>query len=169
MTSPRDRRLEAEYAAMQELAQSSSLIEFTSRGSPPSQYNVTLSCRGLVRYGERISGLSHHEFTFILGNSFPLDPPDIVWKTPIFHPNIKPPLVCTGDIWYPKLTLADLCTSLCELVQYKSFNAYHALDHDAADWLVAQVLSEHLDIPVDRRPVRDADFDLEFHPQGDLE
>ena len=167
MTSPRNRRLEAEYVGMQELAQASSLIEFTSQGSPPSHYNVTLLCRGLVRNGGRISELSHHEFTVILGDSFPLAPPDIVWKTPIFHPNMKPPVVCTGDIWYPKLTLADLCTSLCELVQYKSFNAYHALDHDAAGWLVAQLLSERLDIPIDRRPVRDVDFDLEFRAQDD--
>jgi ubiquitin-protein ligase len=169
MTSPRNRRLENEYAAMRELAQSSSLISFTSQGSPPTQYQITFVCHGLARLHGELTRLSRHEFTFTLDGTFPLAPPVIVWKTPIFHPNMKPPDVCTGDIWYPAFTLAGLCVSLCELVQYKSFNVYDPLDNEAANWLIRYLQADESGIPVDRRPILDPDFELNIRQQANPE
>lgn len=165
MTPPRIRRLQSEYAAMLELAQASSLITFTSQGAPPTKYEVSFTCYGLVHIRGMLARSSHHKFTLILDDAFPVAPPAIVWRTPIFHPNMKPPDVCTGDIWYPAFTLAELCTSLCELVQYKSFNVYDPLDHEAAEWLIVHLQTDAPDIPIDRRPVRDIEFDLHIRQQ----
>jgi ubiquitin-protein ligase len=162
--APYARRLQSEYESMLELAQLSSLISFSSRGMPPVHYKVTLSCDGLVRAGSEIYKVSEHRFTISLDDTFPLTAPAVVWQTRIFHPNIKPPTVCTGDIWYPSLSLAELCTALCELVQYKQFNIYDPLDVDAASWLYAQLQSSSPGIPVDRRPVIDRQFEVEARP-----
>lgn len=160
MTHPRIRRLQSEYRDMLELAQSSSLISFTSRGSPPTRYEVTLTCTGLICVNNEIFRAEDHRFELTLDDSFPMTAPDIVWRTAVFHPNIKPPQVCTGDIWYPAYSLAELCVSLCELVQYKSFNIYDPLDIEAAAWLHNLLQSDRPEIPVDHRPVRNVQFDI---------
>jgi ubiquitin-protein ligase len=169
MTAPQLRRLENEYAGMLELAQASSLVSFTSRGVPPVRYEVSLECGGVIRVGSEMYPSSEHRFTITLDDAFPMLPPLLTWHTRIFHPNIKPPNVCTGDIWYPALSLAELCTTLCELVQYKQFNIYSALDHDAATWIYRQLQSDDPGIPVDRRPVRDRDFEIEVRPHEEEE
>ncbi|WP_432995789.1 ubiquitin-conjugating enzyme E2 [Dactylosporangium sp. CA-233914] len=157
---PRDRRLDGEYRDMQRLVEASSLISFTCQGVPPTSYRVTLRCGGLAHVGGQIGPISFHQFDLDLDEMFPLVPPTIVWRTPIFHPNIKASHACTGDIWFPGHSLAELCVGLCELVQYKQFNIYDPLDRDAALWLVAQLAIDDAAIPVDPTPVFDADFEV---------
>ncbi len=130
---------------------------------PPTSYEVTLTCAGLVKASDLIAKTFTHRFGLILDATFPMTPPTIIWKTPIFHPNFSPPHVCTGDIWYPALSLAQLCTSLCEHVQYKYFNIYDPLDMDAATWLHAFLQTDNPEIPIDRRPVIDPEFSLDVH------
>jgi ubiquitin-protein ligase len=167
MTPPRVRRLENEYQGMLKLAQDSSLIRFSSRGDPPVRYEVTLACEGLMRVGTEVYRTSEHRFSISLDDTFPMFPPSLVWQTRIFHPNVKPPSVCTGDIWYPALSLAELCIALCELVQYKQFNIYSALDNGAAEWLYQQLQSDNTGIPVDQRPVLDREFEIEVRPHAE--
>ena len=166
MNGPRLRRLQNEYEGMLELAQTSSLISFSSRGQPPVRYEIVFTCEGLMRIGSEVYRTAEHLFTISLDDTFPMLPPSLVWRTRVFHPNIKPPSVCTGDIWYPALSLAELCIALCELVQYKQFNIYSALDTDAATWLYGQLQSENPSIPVDRRPVLDREFEIEVLPRA---
>ncbi|MEU7617842.1 ubiquitin-conjugating enzyme E2 [Micromonospora rifamycinica] len=163
--TPRDRRLHTEYADMRQLARASSMVTFTVQGLPPTRYDVVLTCRGLVRTRGLLTQSAHHEFSLTLGRSFPLLPPEIIWKTPVFHPNIVPPRVCTGDIWYPGMSVAELCVQLCELVQYKSFNIYDPLDGTAALWLGANLEADEPVVPIDPTPVRDLAFDLDLRPR----
>lgn len=166
---PRARRLHGEHQDMRELTKCSSMITFTCDGVPPMTYRVALTCGGLARQGDRIVPVSHHEFDLELSDAFPLQPPKIVWRTPVFHPNFRAPVVCTGDIWFPGHSLAELCVELCELVQYKTFNIYDPLDPDAASWLAAQLAADKMLIPVDPTPIRDAEVTVrvESHdPEG---
>ena len=158
--SPRDRRLQSESEEMKSLAESSSLLSFTSAGVPPTHYSVTTTCRGLMRWSDKVAETRVHEFDIDLGEGFPLLPPSVVWRTPIFHPNIKPPHVCTGDIWYPGISLAEFCVEICKLIQYKSFNLYDPLDQEASIWLAVELAEENPGIPVDDRSVTDLDFDI---------
>lgn len=162
--SPKIRRLQSEHADMLALAKVSSFVEFAAHGSPPTRYEVNFSCFGLARSGNALIRVSYHELDLILSNEFPLEQPKIVWRTPIFHPNMKPPDVCTGDIWYPGSSVAELCTALCEMVQFKTFNIYHPLDLEAAAWLLAYLQTDHPDIPIDPRPIRDLEFELAPEP-----
>ncbi|MET8700774.1 ubiquitin-conjugating enzyme E2 [Kitasatospora sp. NPDC058032] len=158
--SPRDRRLQSEFEEMKSLAASSSMLSFTSTGVPPTQYSVTLTCRGLMRWNDRVGETDRHEFDITLGAGFPKFPPTVVWRTPIFHPNFKPPHICTGDIWYPGISVAEFCVEICNLIQYKSFNIYDPLDVEASLWLVVRLDEENPGIPVDTRPLRDLDFEI---------
>lgn len=159
---PRDRRLQSEYEDMRELAKSSTLISFKTHGVPPVKYEVTTWCVGLVRVAESILRSESHQFDIELGDSFPLVAPSVIWRTPIFHPNIKPPNVCSGNIWYPAMSLADYCIELCRLIQYQSFNIYDPLNQEAGLWLWATLNSENPGIPVDSRVIAGQDFEIDF-------
>lgn len=161
---PRERRLHHEHEQMRQLERSSSMVSFSSAGIPPTQYAVTLSCRGLRRFGDTVAESNIHQFDVTLSESFPLVPPVVVWLTPVFHPNLKPPYVCTGDIWYPAMSIAEFVVALCELVQYKSFNIYDPLDEEATTWLVDLLQSEAAVVPIDPRPVVDLDFEIGIRP-----
>jgi ubiquitin-protein ligase len=165
MPSPRIRRLESEHAEMVDLAKASSMVEFSSHGTPPTRYQVVLTCTGIASAGNMLIPVMRHEFDLILSPEFPMLEPTIVWRTPVFHPNIRPPHVCTGDIWFAGSSLAELCVALCEMVQYKSFNVYHPLDRDAALWLLEYLKTDSPEIPLDPRPVRDLDFEITPDPK----
>ncbi len=156
----RMRRLQAELEGMTALQGASSLISFTASGIPPTQYAVHLSCHGLCAHEGALFVLSSHSFDILLGPDFPLLAPTIIWKTPIYHPNFRGPLVCMGDFWYPAWSLADMCTALCEMVQYKTYNIYDPLDKIAAQWLREELEENAERFPVDARPVCDLDFSI---------
>lgn len=149
-------RLRNEHAMMQELCQRSSLVRCEYSGNPPTKYCVTLSCRGLYLNDEDppcLLPIDHHEFDLLLDTAFPYVPPQIIWKTPVFHPNFKAPLVCLGDHWYPSSSLRDVCIALCELIQYKKFNIDDPLHPPAAAWLLEALHRGSYPIPVDGRLV----------------
>lgn len=156
--SPRDRRLKSEFDEMKALERSSSMLSFTATGVPATHYTVKATCGGLMRWGGKVAGVAFHEFDIDLEDGFPLLPPSVVWRTPIFHPNFKPPHVCTGDIWYPGFSLAEFCVEICNLIQYKSFNVYDPLDDEAGVWLAAMLARDEPGIPVDPRPIIDLDL-----------
>lgn len=160
MATGRLRRLQNEYREMEQLRDKSSLLRFTTQGNPPTRYEVQLRCRGLTRHGSMVAFTEHHEFDIVLEREFPMMPPTIVWKTPIYHPNFRRTSVCLGDYWFAGSSIAELCVALCGMIQYKAFNIYDPLDSDAAIWLYNMLREEPDRFPIDPRPIRDLDFDL---------
>jgi len=152
--SPRLRRLHADLAAMLELQQASEFIRISYQGQPPERYLVTFTCRGLAwppgAPEPQIS--SYHQAELYLHRDYPRRPPQIVWRTPIFHPNILPPeqggAVCIGS-WTPSESLADLVLRLGEMIQYRSYNTEDVLNPQAAAWAEAHAKQ----LPVDKRPL----------------
>jgi ubiquitin-protein ligase len=160
MTSPRSRRLEREHEEMLALKQRSSLLTFIPQGTPPMRYEVKLSCVGLKRQEDLVKETDFHVFHVVFDKGFPAVAPVLYWQTPIFHPNFQTPHVCLGDHWYPGWSVAEMCVALCEMVQYKRFNIYDPLDKEAAAWLEKELQDNPVRFPVDRRPVRDIDFEI---------
>jgi ubiquitin-protein ligase len=153
-SGPRLRRLHADLAAMMELAHASELITFITEGNPPDRYQVTYICRGLYwPEGARRPSISmNHVAEFYLHRDYPRRPPQITWRTPLFHPNIlsveQGGAVCIGA-WSPAETLADLVIRVGEMVQYKQYNPDDVLNREAAAWVEA-----HADkLPIDDRPL----------------
>jgi hypothetical protein len=153
-SSPRLRRLHADMAAMRELVGGSDFITFACQGQPPDRYVVAYTCRGLVwEPGMPAPAIAErHEGEFYLHRDYPRRPPQIIWRTPIFHPNILPPTagggVCIGG-WTPSESLADLVLRVGEMVQFRSYNPDDVLNREAAAWAAAHAGL----LPVDDRPL----------------
>lgn len=146
----REARLKLDLERMQKLVRESSLISFDVRGNLPEQYMVRYRCTGLgSKQGDEIN---EHRVHITLGIDYPERPPTILWQTPIFHPNIKPPYVCIlGEAWKPKKLLDELVLQMGEMIQYKNYNVHDPLDRDAAEWVRKNPRS----FPVDHRELRD--------------
>jgi hypothetical protein len=154
LSHPRLRRLHADLAGMIALMRASDLIVMSHSGNPPDRYVVTYACRGLSlpAPGADPVVVSEHVAEFYLHREYPRRPPQIIWRTPIFHPNILAPDrgggVCIGS-WTPSEMLADLVLRIGEMIQYRLFNADDLLDREAASWAVAHAS----ELPVDKRPL----------------
>lgn len=154
------RRLHADLAGIISLQRASDLIQITYQGNPPDRYLVTYTCRGLCQPAGAAEPelCEHHVAEFYLHRDYPRRPPQIIWRTEIFHPNILPASqgggVCIGG-WTPSESLADLVLRVGAMIQYREYNADDLLNRSAAEWAAA-----HPDrLPVDERPL--AVFEVE--------
>jgi len=159
--SPRLRRLRSDLTAMQQLQAESSILDFTVPGpmfgGPPDVYTVFFHGRGLwVPEGSNEVQVRHrHEVMIRLGASYPRMMPELVWKTPIFHPNISANgVVCLGGYsthWVPSLQLDELCTMLWDMIRYENFDIESPYNRQAAQWIKEQSTYA---FPVDNRAIR---------------
>ena len=134
------------------------------------RYIASFHCKGLVREGD---GEVVEASEFHVGIWFPsdycrhADPFQVLtWLDPlnVWHPNIRPPLVCVGAI-APATSLCDLIYQVYEIITYQNFATHDALSGEVAQWA-----RNHMDrFPVDRRPLKRRTLDLhvktEVQPQ----
>jgi ubiquitin-protein ligase len=164
-TSPRMRRLWADFQLMQELAARSDLIEFAAKsvrpGFPPETYIVTYHCRGITgvdRQGHPQLG-DHHQVEIYLHNQYPQRWPGMKWLTPIWHPNISHinGTVCIDAAWWTASRSLDrLVLMIGEMLQYKNFHddptkPPFPWDPEAARWSRAYREQHPAAFPVDKR------------------
>ncbi|MCA9263569.1 MAG: hypothetical protein KDA60_06955 [Planctomycetales bacterium] len=154
--SPRNRRLANDFAAMQKLADESSILRFKSYGNPPEAYDVFFAGNGLRRMDLKVGIVAKHEVSVRLGMTYPCVMPELRWKTDIFHPNISSAgAVCLGGYqvhWVPSLDLAELCEMLWDMIRYDNFDVTSPYNRDAANWARLQ---REFKFPVDQRSLRD--------------
>ena len=156
--SPRTRRLRTDHKSLLTLQDESSIVDFTAQGNPPEKYVVRFNDRGFWRAdgSAEILVREHHEVSIELGASYPRMMPELLWKTPIFHPNISANgVVCLGGYgtyWVPSLNLDELCEMLWDMIRYKNFDVESPYNRDAALWARQQ---QQYRLPIDHRPVRD--------------
>jgi hypothetical protein len=160
--SPRLRRLESDWKAMQQLQAESTLIQVTTPAAPfagpPEIYVVRFGGRGLWRPegSDCVLLREGHEVLIRLGASYPRMIPELVWRTPIFHPNISANgVVCLGGYsthWAPGLRLDELCVMLWDIARYANYDVDSPYNRAAAHWARTQTQSR---FPIDPRPLRD--------------
>ena len=139
------------------LSRNSDLLDLLpGDGDPPRRYVARFSCTGLVLRNGAVEEASHFE----VGIWFPddylrnIEPTRVVtWLTPpaVFHPNIRPPLICLGRLGVGA-SLVDILYQTFEVITYTklTMDERDALNHDACVWA-----RQHLDhFPVDRRPLK---------------
>lgn len=141
MPSVRERRLESDYAKVQELVKNSGRTVHIDRvvGSPPHTYTVTLRCRGV----ERLNGNSpvyrdQHTFNIQLPSAYPSPAgrPLVSFATPVFHPHVFPnQMVCLGSTAVGEY-LDSLILRIGALIQYdpQYFDFNSPANRDAAEW-----------------------------------
>jgi ubiquitin-protein ligase len=171
---PRYRRLIAERNALTWLSMISPFISVepveTQPGWPPDEYLITYTCKG-------ISGIDgdgnpvyseEHKVALRFSEHFPIQEPDFLWLTNIWHPNIEhkePRHVCTNapKSWWAGKKTAEIVRLLGEMVQYKRYHATQDEELQPADEEVAKWVREYAepnniigpDNPVDPRPLID--------------
>jgi hypothetical protein len=160
--SPRLRRLESDWAAMQQLKADSSLIDFstpeTPFAGPPEVYLVRIRGWGLWKpeSSDLVLLREGHEVQIRLGAAYPRTIPELVWRTPIFHPNISANgVVCLGGYsthWAPSLRLDELCVMLWDIARYANYDVDSPYNRAAAHWARTQT---QFRFPIDPRPLRD--------------
>jgi len=125
------RRLEAEHAEMLRVGEK---FDCT-----PDFASYTVSVRGpaLYKNGGKLSRRDSHSVQIALKREYPYAGGiEVVWLTPIFHPNIHPGdgKVCVQLLndWAESQTVASLVKALRQLLVQP--NPYNALDKEAADF-----------------------------------
>jgi len=111
------RRLNAEYS---ELGKSG--IRFTSDPSKMS-YEIALSVKAYQKTGGKITPRFDHKFRITINRSYPYAGGfDVVWQTPIFHPNIddKTGKVCIHILneWSGSQTLLSLVKGIEHMLKH---------------------------------------------------
>jgi hypothetical protein len=106
--------------------------------------------------GAEVLFREQHEVWLRLGAGYPRMMPEIVWRTPIFHPNISANgVVCLGGYslhWVPSLQLDELCVLLWDIIRYQNYDVKSPYNRAAARWAQTQ---QRFAFPLDPRPLRD--------------
>lgn len=155
--SPRQRRLEADFRSVEELNAESSIFSFNATGDPPTRYRLLFDGPGISRDGSgKTQIIEKHEVIVELGAAYPRLVPNLLWQTPIFHPNISNNgVVCLGGYgthWVPSLTLDEMSTMLWDMIRYKNFDIQSPYNREAALWARDQRMHH---FPLDDRDIRD--------------
>ena len=155
--SPRQRRLEADFRSVVELNAESSIFSFNATGDPPTRYRLLFDGPGIYRDSNgKIQLIEKHEVIVELGAAYPRLVPNLLWQTPIFHPNISNNgVVCLGGYgthWVPSLTLDEMSTMLWDMIRYKNFDIQSPYNREAALWARDQRMYH---FPLDDRDIRD--------------
>jgi ubiquitin-protein ligase len=138
------------------------LIDFTTKGTPPIEYNFTVKLRGLKLEGEKAVVTENHQFSLRLGANYPSEPPDVTWKTPIFHPNIRGQAVCHSQQWSPAWSLADFVIEIGDMIRYQKLNNKSPLDRKAAAWAEQNGAK----FPIDERSLRPPEVRISIKPKA---
>lgn len=155
--SPRDRRLKTDFEAMLRLKEESSILRFTSRGTPPDQYIVTFRGPGTFRRegSQEVMVGREHTLWINLTAAYPRMIPELSWRTPIFHPNVSGSgVVCLGAYqtnWVPSLKLDELCIMLWDMIRFQNYDSESPYNREAAMW----ARDHQHRFPLDQRPLRD--------------
>lgn len=155
--SPREKRLEADYVGVAELAKASSVFSFGAPGRLPQRYRLKFQGTGVARsVVGKVELVHRHEVVVNLGAAYPRMIPQLIWQTPIFHPNISNNgVVCLGGYgthWVPSLRLSQLVEMLWDMVRYANFDVNSPYNREAAIWARQQRAYR---LPLDTRTIRD--------------
>jgi hypothetical protein len=155
MNSIRGSWLQTQYEESMAFAQRSSILSLAPvTGAPPFKYIAKFDCDGLVETADGIEVIDRH----VVGIVFPeqyqqkrFSPGEILtWLDPknSFHPNIRPPFLCVGDI-PPGMGLMPLLHQVYQMITWQRFTPCEddALNRAACGWARG-----HLErFPVDSR------------------
>lgn len=100
--SPRERRLKNDYLALDKLRRTCLRVRIQRESKPrfdfhpngnieageyPDEYMAILRVQGIKSLP--LVSQKEHQFRIQLHPGYPIEPPRIIWQTPIFHPNIS--------------------------------------------------------------------------------
>jgi len=162
--------IEKQYRDGLALAQASdilTLVPVPGAGGAPTDYLARFQARTLVRRAGAVEPVN--EFTAAV--HFPPDylrrvvnPGQVVmllWPPEVYHPNARLGSVCTGRL-PPGTGLGEILWQVYEILTYQRVTPREddALNPDACAWARANLHR----FPIDPRPLKRRDLDLEIEP-----
>ena len=193
-------RLKSEYSAVLDLNSRSSLISAEAsrflKLDVPSEYLVHYSCKGLYKdhSSDELLESTKHSISISIPPDFPVTPPELLFLTPIFHPNINDPSapkenfvrfprgwICMGS-WKPARSIPDLIIEVGEMIQQKWSGVQTEISDDmnpdgfvdiiptpickeAKKWIIENKSK----IPIDDRPLIEGKTDVELISDIDVD
>lgn len=158
-TNSRTERLQADYEALAQLRQGSTILDVQAEGDPPDKYVLSFRGRGPCRAGSARGGVeivSLHKCEVRLPFGYPEQAPDARWLTPLVHPNVSFSGYLSwreiGLVWQPEITLDVVCERLWDLARMAYVNQEEVLNHTAQRWLTEK---NEQPLPLDPRALRD--------------
>ncbi|MEU8633210.1 effector-associated domain EAD1-containing protein [Amycolatopsis sp. NPDC048633] len=122
--------------------------------------------------GGPVRRTDRHEVEIELGPEFPITPPRVVWRSPIFHPNVAPMYdtperrvakemrgtVCLGLLqtsYQPAMSFGELCQILVDMAGYRNYSLVERVEHpDGRVELLPNVYDANARAWVDANPDR---------------
>jgi ubiquitin-protein ligase len=157
--APRESRLRADLQTLETLRQSSSVFSFEAFGDPPDRYTLSLRGKGIARSTSSAGAVEFievHQIDMRLPFSYPAQPPDLRWVTPLLHPNVSfSGFIHVRDLglpWDDTVTLDVVCERLWDTARLAYVNLDRTTNFSAKNWLEGQHL---IALPTDVRPLRD--------------
>ena len=147
MASPRQTRLENEYAKIRASFDGHPFITVTPIGVvPPESYTVSYRVPSL-RLNDKNQPIESPVTVveFALPALYPKEKPRAITRVPVFHPNFGD-YVCIADYWSPAQSLEDIILEVGEMLQWQKYNINSPLNAVAANWATE---NEH-QLPVGR-------------------
>jgi hypothetical protein len=144
MSTNRFDRLNADRKRLELLAEKSDgrwSFEPMGVADPPEAYLITMKCKGVARRFGVIKQINVHQVALHLGTDYPIGPPRMVWRTPIYHPNIYQSAVCVVSRWTSKMGLDEFCVWLWDMARYALYNENDMIDGTDVklkEWVIEQ-------------------------------
>jgi ubiquitin-protein ligase len=154
----REKRLLSDLEALRALAADSTIFSFEPTGEPPDRYRLTFRGKGLAPDSTKSGAktIEQHQCDLRLPYSYPEQPPDIRWLTPVLHPNVSfsgcIQLAEIGLPWSPEVGLDLVCERLWDMARMAYADDQRAVNYSAKNWLEAH---GDMPTPLDPRGLRD--------------
>ena len=111
----------------------------------PTEYTLSFDTPGFappVEAGGQPGRIDRHEVDIVMPQDFPMIAPLVLWRTPVFHPNVhrETGKVCLGlleDGYRPGLDFGELCQFLIDLAGYRNYEVREGYDLEAQQWAVS--------------------------------
>lgn len=134
MSNPRLRRLSKDHQTIVYRFSGHPHVKVEAlEGQPPERYRVEFRLPGLVRDDRTAKIAEHHVCEIELSSTYPREPPRVLARTPLFHPNVVGHY-CFADYWAPSQPLADVIEKVGDMIQWRVFSIESALDPVAAGY-----------------------------------
>lgn len=154
-------------AAMALAAASDRLVLYPEAAEYPQRYVAEFHCRGLVRQTSgKIVEANLFRVGIAIGDDYLKSKPDssrlLTWLEPstgIFHPNVRAPFVCAGNLRMGT-DLVSLLIQTYEIIVYQKFSTADPLNPAAAEFARANMGL----FPLDSRPLRRRAINIEEIP-----
>jgi len=163
MSSPRLRRISADYQAIRAEFSGHPYVTVQPVGPPPPEvYRIEFRLKGLVLQGQQPVVSERHLVELVLPLSYPREQPLIRPLTPVFHPNVNDDHYCLTDYWSAGETLADIVAKIGDIIQWRTYNVHSPLNATAALW--ARESERYL--PIGNVELRQAEVEIKLIDGG---